>query len=115
VTITTDNTTDSITNIFPKTDTDRSNIPHRGKLSIADFMVNLAKSIEPDRFINWKDVLEKAGFYPVRMASTGNWPESHKWAKNMVGREHYTWTGNNFFFEDEDVATMFALCYGYGS
>lgn len=57
---------------------------------------------------NWNVVLKSGGYYDVQLGHT-DWQEMHKWFKENVGEEHYTWTGSIFWFESKEIAAWAAL------
>lgn len=58
--------------------------------------------------VHWREILIKQGYYPVS-ADPRKWGEIHYWCQEQVGENHYTWTGEVFWFETEQAAVMFAL------
>lgn len=60
------------------------------------------------------EIFEQAGFYSVSLGNNwgAEWPDIHKWCQEKFGREHYTWTGSTFWFENEKDAILFALKWG---
>jgi len=61
---------------------------------------------------DWGSVFAEGGYYSVVPASISQWQELHEWCNQTFGREHYAWSGNNFWFETPEDATMFALRWG---
>ena len=64
----------------------------------------------PPLDIHWGATLKGAGY--IRVDATGNpseWNELHQWCMSNFGQDHYTWTGNIFWFENELDAVTFAL------
>lgn len=54
----------------------------------------------------------QAGYYPVKLGMlgvVGEWQECHRWCREHVGEQHYSWTGSTFWFETEQAAALFAL------
>lgn len=57
---------------------------------------------------NWREFLKEQGYYSVS-AGAGSWADIHEWCDQHIGEQHYTWTGEVFWFETEQAAVMFAL------
>lgn len=58
----------------------------------------------------WSCRFEEAGYYNVEVdfdAST--WALMHTWLQEHVGYEHYAHQGNDFWFDSEQDAILFAL------
>lgn len=54
----------------------------------------------------------EAGYYSVKAGLLGvrdEWQEMHRWCRDCVGEDHYSWTGSTFWFENQRDAIMFAL------
>ena len=58
--------------------------------------------------IQWADTFHYAGYHSVRVNTRG-WHNIHSWCIENFGEQHYTWTGNVFWFDNEQNAIMFAL------
>ena len=58
--------------------------------------------------------LAKAGYVRVDWKDSFNdtWPALHNWCIETIGKEHYTWMGTVFWFENERDALMFILRWG---
>ena len=60
----------------------------------------------------WKRRYSEAGYHSVfagLLGVEGEWQEIHRWCCEHIGRDHYSWTGGTFWFENERDATLFAL------
>ncbi len=59
----------------------------------------------------WQDILSKYGYHKISLPNGAlvHWPDVHVWCKENLGTEHYTWTGNIFWFETEQDAVLFSL------
>lgn len=57
---------------------------------------------------NWREFLKEQGYYPVA-AGAGSWADIHEWCVDKIGEQHYTWTGEVFWFENEQDALLFTL------
>lgn len=57
---------------------------------------------------DWNSVMQAGGYYRV-LPNISDWGALHKWLQENVGRDHYSWNGNNFWFETEEVAAWVAL------
>jgi hypothetical protein len=86
-----------------------------GLVSIEDFCKQLSDERRTNgnilSNINWNEELERAGYHNVRLAYTytGSWREIHDWCRQQFGKEHYAWTGYEFWFDDPKNATLFVL------
>lgn len=67
----------------------------------------LMKKYQPN-IDNWSVVFKKGGYHLV-IPRSANWQDMHYWLAINIGKEHYTWNGNNFWFETEEAAAWFAL------
>jgi hypothetical protein len=59
----------------------------------------------------WPELLANAGYISVEHQQ-GLWQNVHDWCKEVIGYEHYSWTGSTFWFETKEHALMFKLCWG---
>lgn len=59
--------------------------------------------------VNWELRFQEAGYHSIGLTRLSMWPEIHEWCKQHVGKQHYAWTGNVFWFETEQAAALFAL------
>ena len=79
----------------------------------ANYLRNRSASevlLGPPLDIHWEATLKGARYF--RVVATGNpsqWNEMHRWCMTNFGVNHYTWTGNIFWFEREEDAVMFSL------
>jgi hypothetical protein len=58
-----------------------------------------------------REEYQAAGYYPVELGGlglVGEWQECHRWCQDHIGRDHYSWTGSTFWFENQRDATLFA-------
>lgn len=67
------------------------------------------KSIGRTELIDWHSRFKDAGYHPVGLTSLSEWQDIHSWCKRYVGEQHYTWTGQVFWFETEEAANWFKL------
>ena len=61
---------------------------------------------------NMQEEYQAAGYYPVQLGMlglVGEWQECHRWCRDYIGENHYSWTGSTFWFETEKAAIWFAL------
>lgn len=74
--------------------------------SAAEVLMHAVPAHIPD----WNAVMRKGGYYHVIPNWTHtSWSYMHEWLQCNIGREHYAWNGENFWFETEKAATWFAL------
>lgn len=55
---------------------------------------------------------QAAGYHPVELGTLGlvnEWQECHRWCREHIGEDHYSWTGSTFWFETDKAAVLFAL------
>lgn len=59
----------------------------------------------------WHHRFRDAGYFCVHPAvdSLSKWPKMHEWCQEQFGRDHYSWTGSTFWFENEQDAVLFTL------
>lgn len=71
---------------------------------------SLESTILPSDYF-FKDRFEKQGYYSVLLGQDGHmcYPQVHVWCEQYIGKDHYVWVGNRFWFEKEYDAAMFAL------
>lgn len=79
------------------------------KVKIREFLNSLDRNSMVPR--KWKDLLREQGYYPVA-AGLGSWADIHEWCNQHIGEQHYTWTGEVFWFETEQAAMLFTLRWG---
>lgn len=62
------------------------------------------------RPVDWFPIFEEKGYYH---AQCGNqiikWQEVHQWCESMIGRDHYAYHGEHFWFETEEASVLFIL------
>jgi hypothetical protein len=60
---------------------------------------------------NWRQAYDDKKYPSVLLGYEGhkNWADVHRWCEEHIGKEHYTWTGSRFWFDNIDNATLFAL------
>lgn len=75
---------------------------------ISEFINDVALPKMPT-LIHWNNLLRSAGYYPVELTSYEHWRDIVIWCNEMVGENHYTWTGYTMWFETSESAMMFAL------
>lgn len=80
-------------------------------------MMNIGAYVkEQKRFapidVNWNTLFKNGGYYNVELKDLRDWNLVHEWCIRMIGRDHYSWAGEIFWFEDEQHALMFRLCWG---
>lgn len=59
--------------------------------------------------IKWVSRFRDAGYHSAMPGSLEHWPHIHQWCVDTLGRDHYVWTGNTFWFESEQHANWFRL------
>lgn len=57
------------------------------------------------------EIFEQAGLYSAAIGDLDNsdWQDLHQWCRQQFNRDHYTWTGSTFWFENEKDAVLFTL------
>jgi hypothetical protein len=60
----------------------------------------------------WIEDFEQAGYAWAHLSSASSWTQVHAWCMSHVGKSHYVWFGNTFFFVHESDATEFSLVWG---
>lgn len=79
-------------------------------MSIGEFIASRARTVTgpPAR---WSCEFRQAGYFPATLpvGEISKWQAAHQWCKQEIGVDHYSWTGNQFWFEREDHAVMFLL------
>jgi hypothetical protein len=73
--------------------------------------------------IDWKKrvngLIMKAAKYPMAIPEKDGWKEIHDWCKenlrNKFGQVEYTWTGEKFWFPNEEVKKKFVDKWGDSS
>lgn len=61
---------------------------------------------------NWQIIFSQGGYYGIELDDFAAWQQTHKWCKENFGEEHYSWTGDTFWFETAEDAAWFALRWG---
>ena len=59
-----------------------------------------------------REEYQAAGYHPVELGTLflmGEWQECHRWCCEHIGKDHYSWTGGTFWFENQRDAILFAL------
>lgn len=64
---------------------------------------------DPFEPTDWFKRMKEAGYYSVSLRSLSEWQDIHNWCKRYVGEQHYTWTGQVFWFETAEAANWFKL------
>jgi hypothetical protein len=62
-----------------------------------------------------REEYQAAGYYPVKcplQGRAGEWQDIHRWCCEHMGKDHYSWTGSTFWFENERDAILFTLRWG---
>jgi hypothetical protein len=59
--------------------------------------------------VDWDRLLEGAGYCGVPISTYAHWRDVMVWCNEVVGEDHYTWTGYTLWFESTEMATLFAL------
>ena len=59
--------------------------------------------------VDWDKFLEAGGYYSVHLSKYTHWSDIMQWCNQVIGADHYTWTGYTMWFEREEDAVMFAL------
>lgn len=57
--------------------------------------------------LSHNDQFQEAGYYSVAVSGY-EWKKIHEWVETHY-YNRYTWTGSTFWFDDEKIATEFAL------
>jgi hypothetical protein len=59
----------------------------------------------------WAQEFRAAGYFSACFApgDIGRWQAAHTWCCEQFGSNHYAWVGNQFWFESEEHAVLFAL------
>jgi hypothetical protein len=76
---------------------------------ISEFINDVSLPKAMPTLVDWNDLLRSAGYYPVELWSYKNWRDIVVWCDEMVGENHYTWTGQTMWFESSESAMMFIL------
>ena len=58
---------------------------------------------------DWHHRFKEAGYHSVSLNSLTEWQAIHTWCTRQVGKEHYAWTGQIFWFETQEAANWFTL------
>lgn len=61
---------------------------------------------------NWEVLFKNGGYYSVCLRDVTNWNLAHEWCISVIGRDNYSWAGGTFWFENDQHALMFRLCWG---
>ena len=59
-----------------------------------------------------REEFRTAGYLPIQariLGQDGEWQKIHRWCRENIGEQHYSWTGSTFWFETERAAMLFAL------
>lgn len=54
----------------------------------------------------------ECGYIGICVNDLCRWQEIHKWCRETIGEDNYTWTGEVFWFDDKDNAIEFSLKWG---
>lgn len=60
----------------------------------------------------WHQRFRAAGYYSAEVDLLHHrhlWQDIHEWCCDQFGQDHYTWTGETFWFETEQAAVLFSL------
>lgn len=79
-------------------------------MNICDYVKEQKKFANPDS--NWNTIFKTGGYYSVSLYNIANWSEAHLWCQKIIGKDNYSWAGNKFWFETEEKAFLFRLCWG---
>lgn len=77
--------------------------------SMAEYINELVLPEGMPSLVDWDKFLEAGGYYSVHLSKYTHWKDIMQWCNQMVGEDHYTWTGYTMWFEREEDAVMFAL------
>lgn len=61
---------------------------------------------------DWTQRFTSAGYHKVVLTDVTVWQEVHEWCEEEFGRDHYSWNGSNFWFENTEDAFRFTLRWG---
>lgn len=77
-------------------------------MTIREYLDNINRD---SKNINWNQVLEQGGYYPVNFTTrhAHEYYEIHNWCREMIGDKHYAWTGSKMWFENEEAALLFSM------
>lgn len=56
-------------------------------------------------------VMEAAGYFCVPIDPSGFWEEAHSFLIKRYGKDNYVWTGEKFWFDNEEEALEFYAFY----
>jgi len=73
--------------------------------SAAEVLLKLRSNTITD----WHAVLRMGKYYSVVCKNGVEWPKMHQWCQENIGKNHYTWTGQTFWFETDKDAAWYAL------
>ena len=76
-------------------------------MTIRKFLNSLDRTLMVSR--KRREILKEQGYYPVVSDPSTAWADMHEWCEQHFGEDHYTWTGEVFWFETEQAAVLFAL------
>lgn len=72
-----------------------------------------AKTSADPEPIDWISLLEQQSYIKVsierKLYSRYEWQELINWCTGNIGIDHYCFTGNYFWFESAEIATLFSL------
>ena len=77
--------------------------------SLAEFINDVELPSGLPSLVDWDKLLDDAGYYSVHISSYKHWREVMTWCNEVIGEDHYTWTGYTLWFERERDAVIFAL------
>ena len=78
-------------------------------MNIRQFADRVREKHPPGQWIDWHRAFTDQGYHDVALNELTQWQEIHQWCEQQFGQDHYVWTGNRFWFEQEQDAMLFAL------
>jgi hypothetical protein len=80
-------------------------------MSIREFIDQAPLESSEETFFDWYLYLKQVGWHSVKIGLRQRWEPAHQWCIQQYGSDHYTWTGNCFWFETEQDALLFQLTW----
>jgi hypothetical protein len=80
-------------------------------MSIREFIDQAPIESSEETFFDWYSYLKQGGWHSVKIGLRTRWEPAHQWCIQQYGPDHYTWTGNCFWFETEQDALLFQLTW----
>jgi hypothetical protein len=80
-------------------------------MSIREFIDQAPLESSEEQLFDWYQYLKQGGWYSVKIGLRIRWESAQQWCIQQYGQDHYTWTGNAFWFETEQDALLFQLTW----